>query len=134
MLLSPAHTKHKTTFLFSFFFYLGSKLSITFHQEEINFFIMDPDFKTCKMSISDKCSLNAHKSEFKGSYCRPCYKEYSRSYYRLNRAKLLARANARYVRTGEPRGRPRRVNDDSEADQHEMMELAAVEAREVVLQ
>ena len=61
--------------------------------------------KICTVNASENCIGQGPKESFRGSYCKQCYKKYLSNYYVLNREKLLAKANARYVPNGNPRGR-----------------------------
>ena len=61
--------------------------------------------KICTMNVSENCIGQGLKEDFRGSYCKQCYKKYLSNYYLINRERLLAKANSRYIPNGNPRGR-----------------------------
>jgi hypothetical protein len=68
---------------------------------------MEMDLKNCTHELSPLCLRQTDANNFKGSFCKECRKTYMQSYYRLHRERVLAKANERYVPSGNPRGRPR---------------------------
>jgi hypothetical protein len=61
--------------------------------------------KICTINVSENCTGEGPAVEFRGSYCKQCYKKYLSNYYLLNRDRLLEKAKARYIPSGNPRGR-----------------------------